>query len=81
MNLSVPQFEALYEFLEQLERLIQLEVVNFFDVRTAFGYYMKKVQKPALAHMDFLEELGYPYAKQFVLRFKGADQDSNPPKP
>jgi hypothetical protein len=71
------QFEALYEFLEQLERLIQLDVVNFLDVKTAFGYYMEKAQKPALWHMDFLEKLGYPYAKQFVARFKRPDKVFN----
>lgn len=74
------QFEALYEFLEQLERLIQLEVVNFLDVKTAFGYYMLKAQKPALSHMDSLEKLGYPYAKQFALRFKEDDKNPSPTK-
>jgi hypothetical protein len=63
-------FEGLYEYLEQIEQLIGLEVVNFEDIETVFRYYMARALRPDVRHLGFLEQYDYPRAKKFLLRFE-----------
>lgn len=64
-------FEALYDYLEQIEQLISLEVINFEDIETVFRYYMVRTLRPDVRHLDFLDHYDYPRAKQFLQRFEG----------
>jgi hypothetical protein len=68
-------FEALYNYLEQLENLIDLQVVNFEDIGTVFRYYMTRALRPDVAHLSFLDFYDYPRAKKFLLRFAPASRD------
>lgn len=63
-------FESLYDYLEQLENLIRLEVINFEDIETTFRYYMIRVVRPDTEHFDFFVFYDYPRAKQFIDRFQ-----------
>jgi hypothetical protein len=62
-------FEALYDYLEQLENLLRLGLINFEDIETAFRYYMVRLHRPTIRHFEFLEYYDYPRAKSFLLRF------------
>jgi len=64
------RFEALYDHLEQIERLISLKVLNCADVRTPFRYYIRNALHPAIRHMKFLDYFDYPDAKAFLSRFE-----------
>jgi len=63
------RFEALYDHIEQLERLIQLEIVDFADVQTAFRYYMVRLLRPTIWHEEFLKYYDYPGAEAFIRRY------------
>jgi hypothetical protein len=63
------RFEALYDRLEELEKLIQLNIVNFVDVETVFRYYVLRIERPDVQHADFLGYYDYPNAKAFLARF------------
>lgn len=69
-------FEALYDYLEQIEHLIGLEVISFDDVETAFRYHMIQALRPEVRHLEFLEHYDYPRAKRFLQRF-----EANAPRP
>jgi hypothetical protein len=64
-------FEALYDYLEQIEQLIRLDVINFEDIETVFRYYMVQALQPDVRHFQFLDHYDYPRAKQFIQRFEG----------
>lgn len=68
------RFEALYDQLEQLEHLIELEVAAFEDVETAFRYYAVRAIRPKIEHFAFLDYYDYPRAKKFLLRFEGKEK-------
>ena len=63
------RFEALYDRLEEIEKLIRLKIINFEDVETVFRYYMIRVQRPNIQHYAFLEYYDYPTVKAFLSRF------------
>jgi hypothetical protein len=63
------RFEALYDRLEEIERLVNLEIINFEDLETAFRYYMLRAQRPEIEHFAFLDYYDYPNAKAFLNRF------------
>jgi len=67
-------FEALYDYLEQVEHLIVLRVLAFDDIETAFRYYLVRVIRPTIQHFDFLDYYDYPRAKKFLLRFEGKEK-------
>jgi len=73
------RFEALYDYLEQIEQLIGLEVINFEDIETAFRYYMVRALRPQIRHFDFLDYYDYPRAKWFLLRFEGKEKKPEEP--
>ena len=64
------QFEALYDYFEQLENMIGLSVVAFEDVESTFRYYMRRLLRPNIEHFEFLDYYEYPKAKAFLLRYK-----------
>jgi hypothetical protein len=68
------RFEALYDYLEQIEQLINLEVITFEDIETVFRYYMVRAIRPEICHVEFLEYYDYPKAKGFLKRFKGKEK-------
>lgn len=68
------RFECLYDYLEQIEHLIKLDVVAFEDVETAFRYYMVRAIRPNIEHFAFLDSDDYPRAKDFLRRFEGNDK-------
>jgi hypothetical protein len=63
-------FESLYDYLEQVENLIQLKIVNFEDIETTFRYYMVREFRPDTEHFDLLRAYDYPRAELFILRFR-----------
>jgi Asp-tRNA(Asn)/Glu-tRNA(Gln) amidotransferase C subunit len=63
-------FESLYDYLEQLENLIRLEVINFQDIETTFRYYAVRAVRPDTDHSSFFVYYDYPKAKQFIDRFQ-----------
>jgi len=66
------RFEALYDHLEEIEQLISVRVVNFEDVKTAFGFYAQLIlqdEELRAAHLQFLDDFDYPRARAFLLRF------------
>lgn len=63
-------FESLYDQLEQMEHLIDLGVIAFDDVETAFRYFMIRVARPGIQHFDFLVYYDYPRATKFIKRFQ-----------
>lgn len=64
------RFEALYDYVEQIEHLISLDIVNFADVDIPFRYYMENLLRPDIEHVKFLDDFGYPGAKAFAFRFQ-----------
>jgi hypothetical protein len=62
-------FEALYDHLEEIEKLVSLEIINFEDLETAFRYYMVRALRPDIEHFAFLDYYDYPNAKAFLNRF------------
>ncbi len=64
------RFESLYDYLEQLENLIGLEVINFEDVETVFRYYAQRALREDIRHFGFLEMYDYQKTKKFLLRFE-----------
>jgi hypothetical protein len=63
------RFEALYDHLEEIEKLVSLEIINFEDLETAFRYYMVRALRPEIEHFAFLDYYDYPNAKAFLNRF------------
>lgn len=63
-------FDSLLTYLEQLERMIRLEVVQFGDVETAFRYHMVSLHRSSLGHREFCETYDYPEAARFFARFE-----------
>jgi hypothetical protein len=63
-------FERLYDYWEQIEELIKLEVVNFEDLETVFRYYVLHILRPDVWHPGFLETYDYPRARGFISRFE-----------
>jgi len=63
------RFEALYDYLEQIENLIELAVITFDDIETTFRYYMVRALRPEIRHLDFLNYYDYPKAKTFLGTF------------
>jgi hypothetical protein len=63
------RFEALYDHLEEIEKLIKLKIVNFEDLETVFRYYLVRVQRPKFEHRAFLDYYDYPNAIAFLKRF------------
>jgi Asp-tRNA(Asn)/Glu-tRNA(Gln) amidotransferase C subunit len=63
-------FEALYDYLEQLENLIRLDVINFEDIETTFRYYIVRIVRPDTEHFEFFAFYDYPRTKQFIDRFQ-----------
>jgi hypothetical protein len=72
-------FESLYDYLEQIEQLICLEVISFEDIETVFRYYMVRALQPDVRHVDFLDDYDYPRAKQFLQRFEGKAKKTEAP--
>jgi hypothetical protein len=68
------RFEALYENLEQVENLIQLGILAFEDIETAFRYYLVRALRPSIQHFAFLDQYDYSLAKKFLLRFEGKEK-------
>lgn len=64
------RFESLYDYLEQIEHLATLGVIDFSDVETAFRYYVKRALQPDIEHFGFLDFYDYPQAKAFLRRFQ-----------
>jgi hypothetical protein len=64
------RFEALYDRFEELERLIQLDIVNFEDIQTAFRYYVVRIQRDDVQHVDFLVYYDYPNVQKLLSRFE-----------
>lgn len=64
------RFEALYYYLEQVEQLIVLEIINFNDVETTFRYYMRNALADESSHKDFLTHYDSPRALDFLQRFR-----------
>jgi hypothetical protein len=63
-------FEALYDYLEQIEHLIELEVINFDNIETVFRYYILRILRPDIRHFEFLDFYDYPRATKFLRRFE-----------
>jgi hypothetical protein len=61
------RFEALYDSLEEIEKLVNLGIINFEDLETVFRYYMVRAQRPDIKHFAFLDYYDYPNAKAFLL--------------
>lgn len=70
------RFEALYDYLEQIEHLIDLEVINFDDIETVFRYYMIRAIRPSIRHFEFLDYYDYPRAKSFLERFEDVQKQA-----
>jgi hypothetical protein len=71
------RFEALYDRLEEIEKLVNLEIINFQDLETVFRYYMIRALRPEIQHAAFLDYYDYPNAKAFLNRFaNGTKQGS-----
>jgi Asp-tRNA(Asn)/Glu-tRNA(Gln) amidotransferase C subunit len=62
-------FESLYDYLEQMENLVRLEVINFEDIETTFRYYIVRALRADTAHSGFLDYYDYPRVKNFMARF------------
>lgn len=72
------RFDALYNYLEQVENLIALEILDFEDLKTTFRYYMEQAQRDDIQHLIYLDHYDFPKAKQFLLRFPAKRQPAEP---
>jgi len=59
-------FERLYDYLEQVQNLIDVGVLNITDLETTFRYYMRNALETDVEHTKFFADFDYPGAERFM---------------
>jgi hypothetical protein len=78
-------FEGLYDHLEQVQNLLDVDVLNLADIETTFRYYMRSALEPDIEHLKFFEDFDYPGTARFMKTLASSpprsSKTSKPPSP